>query len=221
MNDELLIIALHLLAALAAGGIIGIERGHHARPAGFRTHALVCLATCALMMMAIKLPNGVAVAQGIVTGIGFLGAGVIFKEGLNVRGLTTAAAIWMTAALGILIGSGLYLVAAVTTMLTLIVLTLFRWLEVKIPTLAYGELDISFARNAVMPESELIALLHTHGFSVSNISYRTSGDGNLFSYNMVIRTTRPGDISRLSSSLRDMPQAISFAIQTTSNDLVN
>lgn len=221
MNDELLIIALHLLAALAGGGIIGIERGHHARPAGFRTHALVCLATCALMMMAIHLPNGVAVAQGIVTGIGFLGAGVIFKEGLNVRGLTTAASIWMTAALGILIGSGLYLVAAVTTLLTLVVLTLFRWLEVKIPVLAYAELDISFARTAAVPENELIALLHGHGFSISNISYRTSDDGVLFAYNMVIRTTRPGDISHLASSLRDMPQAMSFAISTTSNDLIN
>ncbi len=108
-------IATHLVTALIAGGIIGLERSFHGRPAGFRTHALVCLASSLLMLVTVYqgkwLPgipletvrtDPTRMAQGIMTGIGFLGAGVIFKEGLSVRGLTTAASIWITAAIGIL-----------------------------------------------------------------------------------------------------------------------
>ncbi|HEY6106440.1 MAG TPA: MgtC/SapB family protein, partial [Anaeromyxobacteraceae bacterium] len=117
---------VHLGAALLAGGAIGMERTFHGRPAGFRTHSLVCLASSLLMMVAVYQATWFRVsdpatvridptrmAQGIMTGIGFLGAGVIFKEGLTVRGLTTAASIWITAAIGILCGVGLWLAAAV------------------------------------------------------------------------------------------------------------
>src|SRR6266849_7590193 len=110
-------IALHLVIALAAGGIIGLERSYHGRPAGFRTHALVCVASPVLMILTVYhvkwfeasflervTIDPTRMAQGIMTGIGFLGAGVIMKEGLTVRGLTTAASIWITAAIGILIG---------------------------------------------------------------------------------------------------------------------
>ena len=101
---------------MLAGGLIGLERSFHGRPAGFRTHALVCLASALLMTVtafqSVWIPEAdlelfrtdpTRMAQGIMTGIGFLGAGVIFKEGLNVRGLTTAASIWITAAIGILV----------------------------------------------------------------------------------------------------------------------
>jgi putative Mg2+ transporter-C (MgtC) family protein len=117
MNAESVIVTVHLLGALFAGGIIGLERSFHGRPAGFRTHTLVCLASSLLMLVTMfqwKWMPGTPtdairtdptrMAQGIMTGIGFLGAGVIFKEGLSVRGLTTAASIWVTAAIGILIG---------------------------------------------------------------------------------------------------------------------
>ncbi len=124
--------AKHLLLALAAGSVIGIERSLHGRPAGFRTHALVCLASSLLMLLPVLearwVPQGAGdsvrldptrMAQGIMTGIGFLGAGVIFKDGLTVRGLTTAASIWITAAIGVMIGSGLYYPAGIATVLTL------------------------------------------------------------------------------------------------------
>ena len=102
-------IAIHLGAAWLAGSVIGAERSFHGRPAGFRTHALVCLASALLMLITVYqedwFPMPVTdvvrvdpqrMAQGIMTGIGFLGAGVIFKEGLSVRGLTTAASIWIS-----------------------------------------------------------------------------------------------------------------------------
>src|SRR5918999_1390517 len=78
-------------------------------------------------------------AQGIMTGIGFLGAGAIIKEGLSVRGLTTAASIWITAALGILTGIGFYFAAAAGTLLALGTLSLFRWIEAKLPTQEYAQ----------------------------------------------------------------------------------
>src|SRR5207344_49798 len=119
-STEQLSISLHLLSALAAGALVGVERSYHGRPAGFRTHALVCTASSLLMLVTVYEAHWVRaaadlvrldptrMAQGIMTGIGFLGAGVIMKEGLSVRGLTTAASIWITAAIGILAGVGLY-----------------------------------------------------------------------------------------------------------------
>src|SRR6187431_3118175 len=110
----------HLSVALIAGSLIGYERSYQGRPAGFRTHALVCMASALLMLVSlyqnlwfeasveIVRVDPTRMAQGIMTGIGFLGAGVIVKEGLTVRGLTTAASIWITAAIGILVGVGLY-----------------------------------------------------------------------------------------------------------------
>src|SRR5437763_4485248 len=147
-NDTYAAIALHLVIALAAGGIIGLERSYHGRPAGFRTHALVCLSSCMLMVLTVYQDTWLSalaldqvsvdptrMAQGIMTGIGFLGAGVIMKEGLSVRGLTTAASIWITSAIGILIGVGMYFPAFLATALALGVLSVFRVIEAKLPAL--------------------------------------------------------------------------------------
>src|SRR6266496_4979305 len=124
-------IALHLAAGLLAGGAIGLERSFHGRPAGFRTHTLVCMAASLLMLLTVYEPqwfpgtsdsvrlDPTRMAQGIMTGIGFLGAGVIFQEGLTVRGLTTAASIWITSAIGVLMGTGMYFAGALATVLTM------------------------------------------------------------------------------------------------------
>ena len=121
MSQETFIVITRIAAALLAGALIGFERSFHGRPAGFRTHSLVCIASALLMLVTVyqsewmtSVPldairtDPTRMAQGIMTGIGFLGAGVIFKEGLSVRGLTTAASIWITSAIGILVGVGFY-----------------------------------------------------------------------------------------------------------------
>jgi len=94
-------------------------------------------------------------AQGIMTGIGFLGAGVIFKEGLTVRGLTTAASIWVTAAIGILLGIGFYFAATLGTAATIAILAAFRFIELRLPTEFYAYHALMFERGAVMAEDEL------------------------------------------------------------------
>ena len=225
MSTQYAAIAAHLALALAAGGAIGLERTFHGRPAGFRTHALVCLASALLMQFTIyqwKLLPGVPIetlrtdptrlAQGIMTGIGFLGAGVIFKEGLTVRGLTTAASIWITAAIGILIGVGFYYPAALATVLTLATLSVFRWIEIRMPVQTYAEHRIRFARNDVMTEEQLRALLKEHGFSVATMTYEVTEDGSLFEYRMTIQTGKAGDIGKLADSLRRLDRVRGFQI---------
>ena len=218
----------HLMGALVVGGIIGFERSYHGRPAGFRTHTLVCLASSLLMLVTYyqwKWLPGVPfdtfrtdptrMAQGIMTGIGFLGAGVIYKEGRSVRGLTTAASIWITAAIGILIGVGFYFPAIVATVLTLGTLSVFRWIEAKLPSNFYAHHVICFDRNDVMKEEEVRALLMNHGFTIANMSYRTSDDGLFFEYRMVIGTVDSEKMSMLADSLRKLPHVRTFRISPT------
>jgi putative Mg2+ transporter-C (MgtC) family protein len=154
-------------------------------------------------------------AQGIMTGIGFLGAGVIFKEGLTVRGLTTAASIWMTAALGILVGVGFYVAAVIGSVATLIVLAVFRAIEARLPAEFYAHHTIKFARDSVMPEGELRELIGRHGFTIANLSHRLTEMGKVFEYRMVIRTRDREAAERLSQHLCAVPGIIEFRIAPT------
>jgi putative Mg2+ transporter-C (MgtC) family protein len=154
-------------------------------------------------------------AQGIMTGIGFLGAGVIFKEGLSVRGLTTAASIWITAAIGVLIGIGFYYPAIVATALTVGILSLFRWIEALMPSQSYAHISIRFDRSDVVSEEQMRALLLEHGFTVANMSYRIPDDEASFEYRMVIRTTDARNTSKLANYLRKWEKVRAFQLSPT------
>jgi putative Mg2+ transporter-C (MgtC) family protein len=229
LNDVYLQILFRLVAALAAGGIIGLERSFRGRAAGFRTHALVCLASSMLMMVTVyesqwfvhtgarATIDPTRLAQGIMTGIGFLGAGVIVKEGLTVRGLTTAASIWVTAAIGILTGIGFYYAAGLGVVLALGTLSVFRWIEGRMPTELYANFSVRFARDAVMPEPKVRDLVAQHGFSVANLNYRLLSEGEQFEYRMVMRTLRQDNVRRLSETLNADPGILEYRISPTSD----
>ena len=119
---------LRLIFAVVAGGLIGLEREVVHRPAGVRTHMLVCLGAALFVLVTLEtLPNETArIIAGIATGIGFLGAGTIFKAENEVHGLTTAASIWTVAAVGIAVGLGYYLMMLIAVVLILIILNLNR-----------------------------------------------------------------------------------------------
>ena len=119
---------LRLIFAVVAGGLIGLEREVVHRPAGVRTHMLVCLGAALFVLVTLEtLPNETArIIAGIATGIGFLGAGTIFKAENEVHGLTTAASVWTVAAVGIAAGLGYYLMMLIAVVLTLIILNLNR-----------------------------------------------------------------------------------------------
>lgn len=107
------------------GAILGIEREFRSKPAGFRTMILICVGSCLYTILSQQLGSASStdrVASNIVTGIGFIGAGVIFKEGISVNGLTTAALIWVTAALGMAVGYKSYPIAIVVTIIVVVVL---------------------------------------------------------------------------------------------------
>ncbi len=228
MTPEEVVIAVRVLAALLVGASIGFERTFHGRPAGFRTHALVCLASSLLMLVTVYPNWWMAVtptdafrtdptrmAQGIMTGIGFLGAGVIFKEGLTVRGLTTAASIWITAAIGILLGIGFYFAATVGAIATLAVLAAFRFIERRLPAEFYAHHSLTFQRSAIMSEEDLRRMIGDHGFSIANLSYRLSNDGKLFEYGMVIKTRDGRNAEALAQHLCRRPEVLEFRIAPT------
>jgi len=130
-----------LLLTLIFSGLIGLERQVHRRDAGLRTHILVALGSCLIMLTSLYVfdiykyqvtLDPARIAAGVVTGIGFLGAGTIIRETDGVRGLTTAASLWVVAGIGLAVGVGFIKVAVYTTALVLIVLHFLRYIEVPL-----------------------------------------------------------------------------------------
>jgi putative Mg2+ transporter-C (MgtC) family protein len=123
-----------LLISFGIGTVIGLEREYRSKAAGLRTMIMICLGSTIFTLISIALggpQNQDRIATAIVSGIGFLGAGVIFKDGLTVSGITTATTIWIIAALGMAVGAGQYFVALIGSSGVLIVLTLFAGLQNK------------------------------------------------------------------------------------------
>lgn len=117
-----------LLIALLIGAVIGAEREYRTKSAGFRTVILITVGSCLFTMISNLMSNDARVASNIVTGIGFLGAGAIFKEGTNIKGLTTATTIWISAAIGMAVGIGQYTFAFSVLGIVMVVLLGFSWL---------------------------------------------------------------------------------------------
>ena len=147
---------LQLLIALVVGSIIGLEREINGKAAGFRTMALICVGSTILTIVSIHIgveANRDRIAANILTGIGFIGAGVVFKDGLNVTGITTAATIWVTAALGMCIGSEEYSLAIEGMILTLVVLFLFEnLLSIITRKKEHRSYSIYFKKESIAPQ---------------------------------------------------------------------
>ncbi|MBY0431717.1 MAG: MgtC/SapB family protein [Rhodospirillales bacterium] len=198
------IILLHLLGALAVGVVVGYERSYHGRAAGIRTYALVCV-SATVMTVINAYPahwfGGLAhtpvaadptrVIQGILTGIGFLGAGVIMKEGYTIRGLSTAASIWMTAAIGVVIGIGFYGAAMFAALLTIGIMSGLRSLETALPHQTLLHLTIAYVRDRMPAAADLREMMHRHGYEVADWSFHLAENGNRFEYQIVLQASRP------------------------------
>lgn len=125
-----------LLLSAILGGFIGLERESHGRPAGLRTHILVSLGACLVMLLSTVGLSGMGrpydpgrLAAQVISGIGFLGAGTIMREGVSVRGLTTAASLWVVSGIGLAIGAGFYTGAVITTVFSVATLILLEYVE--------------------------------------------------------------------------------------------
>ncbi|MTI94464.1 MAG: MgtC/SapB family protein [Firmicutes bacterium] len=138
-------IVIRLLFSVMLGSVIGLEREINNHPAGFRTHVLVCVGASLFTLLSITAfdnSDSARVAAQIVSGIGFLGAGTIMREGTSIRGLTTAASLWAVAGVGMAVGSGQYIAALLTAALIVVVLWLFNNLELRLLQRQYFYLSL-------------------------------------------------------------------------------
>lgn len=161
-------IAIRLLLALVLGGAIGVEREYRAKEAGFRTHFLVALGSALFCLVSqfgfgIDLKDSSRVAAQVVSGIGFLGAGTIIFQKNVVRGLTTAAGLWVTAAIGLACGTGMYVAAAITTVMVLLGLEV---LNAFLPQLGNTTMVLTFSAPSRDKVKELIKCIKLDGMEV-------------------------------------------------------
>jgi len=218
-------IVLRLLLGALLGGIIGFERQHHGRPAGFRTHLLVCVASVLVMLISeyfhflqpfdssyVRVDPG-RIASGAITGVGFLGAGVIVKAGVNVHGLTTAACLWVVSAMGLALGAGLYLAAGLTFVITLLALWLLERLERYMPARLYRSFTVVTETGAAN-EAALLRAVGGHGTAVKSVAYEFNREKQENSYVFVI-TLRDRDLpGPLLKEVASLPFVLRYSLRT-------
>ena len=217
---------LTLSASVITGGVIGLERTIIGSPAGFRTHVLVCLASALLTLLSTHQVSLMAdippealridptrMAQGIMTGIGFLGAGVIIKTGVTIRGLTTAASLWITAAMGILVGVEFYEAVIIGTITILSTLVIFRWLESVIPTHHFGKIKITTHAMDSDIEEQIFLCLKECGVNPLKISYERDNNGK-YVYKITSKTEKLNNHKLLAHKLAELPIVINFDVHS-------
>lgn len=176
-----LIIFLNLLGALALGLVVGYERSYHGRAAGMRTYGLVCMASASLTVLAgyptfwygghitsYVGADPTRIIQGIVTGVGFLGAGVIMREGMNISGLTTAASLWASSAIGIMVGVGFYPAAILLALLSAVCMMWVSKLENWLPSRQAISVVMQFKKGIAPSEEKLRERALSQGYEIAS-----------------------------------------------------
>lgn len=219
-----MLVFANLLGALLLGLLVGYERSYHGRAAGMRTYGIVCMASAALTVFAgfpaswwaghaTPVAGAVAagvdptrVVQGIVTGVGFLGAGVIMKEGLNISGLTTAASIWASSAIGVLVGVGFYSAAILLSVLSASLMMWAPKIEMKLPSRRAMGVVLSFESGHEPDEKKLKQTIFGWGYSVAEGSLNISSKQHLVTWQFVMVALKthphPSSLFELSRGLR-------------------
>lgn len=185
-----------MLVAAAIGAAVGLEREVHGRAAGLRTQILVCLGCCVVMLASLHFPrlygdlgadsvvrlDPARLAYGVVAGIGFLGAGVIMKQGLRPHGLTTAASLWCTGAVGLAVGLGMYVVAGVGAAIMLFTLMALRAIDSLLPSHHYMRLTVSHHPGGNEDDKVLGAIREAGGKILSTAIDYSEGEGVIAVY---------------------------------------
>jgi putative Mg2+ transporter-C (MgtC) family protein len=184
------LILLNLAGALLLGLLVGYERAYHGRAAGMRTYGLVCMASAALTIVAgypsfwfgghvdvTATVDPTRIIQGVVTGIGFLGAGVIMREGFNISGLTTAASIWASSVIGILVGVGFYLSAMGLAFLSAMIMIYLNRIESWLPSRHAVAVRMHFRPGYKPREDVLRRIALERGYEIAGGSITIGADG--------------------------------------------
>jgi putative Mg2+ transporter-C (MgtC) family protein len=203
---------IRLCLGFLAGAIIGFERSSRRQVAGLRTHILIAMGATLLMLLSIYLPQHFSgsqrggdpgrIAAQVVSGIGFLGAGAIIRLGNNIRGLTTAASLWFVAAVGMAVGSGMYLVAAVAEVLGLIALILLSFVERKIfPSERIKLLVISYKDNH-SSTAEAMKIIKNSAIHVQSMDVNQGSKDKGTKLRLLIRIPNSADIASIAKSIK-------------------
>lgn len=216
---------LPITGALIAGALIGVEREYRARPAGLRTHILMSLASALLMIAAVHQVrwfndaapglvrmDPVRMAHGVLTGIGFLCGGVIFRERFSVHGLTTAASLWMTASLGMLYGIGFYSLAVIGTVVTLAVLVGLRWVDAYMPHQHVFDAEIRYRADSPAAE-RFEAFIGDLGLRAGTVGHDLGEGGQVIEISAVLHSAKAVKVEALSQRLRQDPEIVGFSLR--------
>ncbi len=194
MDATYIEITIRLSLALLMGGAIGLEREYRAKEAGFRTHFLVALGSALFCLVSqygfgIELKDSSRVAAQVVSGIGFLGAGTIIFQKNVVRGLTTAAGLWVTAAIGLACGTGMYVAAAIATLMVLLGLEV---LNAFIPQLGTATVELSFSASSKESVKRLIERIKSDGMEVHSyeLKDRRTSKGEFLEASIEVKVKR-------------------------------
>ncbi len=202
--------AIRLILAMLAGGLVGMEREMRRQTAGLRTHILISLGSCLLMMLSIWMPQSVGLDKGdpgriaaqVVSGIGFLGAGAFIKIGNNVKGMTTAASLWVVAAIGLTIGGGMWIAGLITLVLVLIALAALEPVERKLfPAERFKYIGIWFAENTA-DRGKVLDVLAEHGIRAQSVDASQDVARQSTKFSVLAKIPVDVDIERLFRDLR-------------------
>jgi putative Mg2+ transporter-C (MgtC) family protein len=211
-----------LLFSLIAGGLVGLNRERHKQPAGFRTHILICVGATLLMMLSIYIPqtyfdfkNGDPgrIAAQVVSGIGFLGAGAIIRLGTNVRGITTAASIWLISAVGLTIGAGLYTISFVTVVIALFTLIILERVEHRFfPPTMLKTFSLIFNDNNY-PGEAIKTIFKKAKISISDYSVDIHNNSDkLTKVSIIVKIPETTNLSGVISDINALANVISLKI---------
>ena len=203
-----------LLLSFIVGAIIGLEREAHRQPAGLRTHILICMGATLIMLLSIFVPqtfqnfqNGDPgrIAAQVVSGIGFLGAGAIMKYGVNVKGLTTAASIWVVAALGLTIGAGMYFGALIGTAILLVALIALDIIEKKLFPGKYIKRLHIHTKNTDLSPNYFKQILKKHKVAIRTIDVEQNYEEKKISYFLTVQISEKVKLNELTAELGSIP----------------
>ena len=228
------LILLNLLGALMLGLMIGYERSYHGRAAGMRTYGLVCMASSALTVIGgypgfwfgghggalAAVADPTRVIQGIVTGIGFLGAGVIMREGFNISGLTTAASIWTSAVVGVLVGVGFYMAAMGLAFFATMIMIYLTRVEAFLPSRHAVAITMRFKPEFVPREDALRRIALERGYEIAGGSLTIGSDKGMQEWRFValaLSKKSGAPLSELAAELNAFDGIASFQISHARN----
>jgi putative Mg2+ transporter-C (MgtC) family protein len=216
-------ILFRIFVSLVLGGIIGIEREKHKQLAGFRTHILICVSSTLLMLLSIYIPQAYSsmgasdpgrIAAQVISGIGFIGAGAILKIGANVRGLTTAATIWSVAAVGLVVGAGMYLEAFVGTIVILFVLTILDKIEkVFFPAQFLKYMHITF-QDITFKTNHVLDIVRMYKIKIKDFEMTQSPQKNTTKMKLFIQVKEDTDFKHLYEDLEKLEGVVNIRLDS-------